>query len=247
VRVLRSLLLLVALVSPARSQDGPHDADTARNAAQALEVYLAEISKLGQRPDYTKPPAAELFQHVFDTTALMALPPAQSTDIGWELEWGAAVNRIYKRIMLFGLEPDQDLAQRTLQRNLSEYQDQHAAALDFMIRFQARQAATVTLLLKELPPEERTSPRAAGLQQSRLGAAQTIIGAIMAIAQGMEPTNARTLTIALRDTQDVWATYLTPADRSRISAVLAEIPATVTDPDVRNNLAAFADALAAAN
>ena len=37
---LRSLLLLLALVAPAFSQDGPRDAATAQDAGQAFGIYL---------------------------------------------------------------------------------------------------------------------------------------------------------------------------------------------------------------
>ena len=51
---LRSLLLLLALVSPAFSQDGPHDAATAQDAGQAFGIYLDGVLKSGGEPDFTK-------------------------------------------------------------------------------------------------------------------------------------------------------------------------------------------------
>src|ERR1700730_18359736 len=63
---LRSLLLLLALVSPALSQDGPHDASTAQNAAQAFGLYLDGALKSGKQPNFTKPPASDLFRYIFD-------------------------------------------------------------------------------------------------------------------------------------------------------------------------------------
>jgi len=72
---IRSLLLLLALVSAARGQDGPHDAATAQNAAQAFGLYLDRVLKSGKQPDFTKPPASDLFRHIFDVAAFKALPP----------------------------------------------------------------------------------------------------------------------------------------------------------------------------
>ena len=57
---IRSLLLLVALLSPAFGQDGSQIAPSAKDAVQALKLYLEGVSKSGGRPDYTKPPASEL-------------------------------------------------------------------------------------------------------------------------------------------------------------------------------------------
>ena len=115
---LRSLLLLLALVAPALSQDGPSDAATAQNAAQAFGLYLDGVLKSGGQPDFTKPPAVDLFRHIFDVAALKALPPAKSDDIPWLLQWGAAVDQSYKRVILFGLQPGQPFDQLVLKRNI---------------------------------------------------------------------------------------------------------------------------------
>lgn len=243
---LRSLLLLLALVAPAFSQDGPSDAATAQNAAQAFGIYLDGVLKSGGQPDFTKPPAVDLFRHIFDVAALKALPPAKSDNIPWLLQWGAAVDQSYKRVILFGMQPGQPFDRLVLQRNMAEYEDQCAMAMDFLIRFSARQATALTLFLEELPQEQRTPTRAAGLQQARMGAAQTIVGAITAITQDMKPGNARLITASLRDTRNTWATYVMPDDRTKIVTIIGQMPATVKDREVRKNLAALAGALAAA-
>lgn len=243
---LRSLLLLLTLVAAARAQDGQSDAATAQNAGQAFGIYLDGVLKSGGEPDFTKPPAADLLRHIFDVAALKALPPAKAGDISWLLQWGAAVDQSYKRIILYGLQPGEPVAQLVMRRNMTEYQDQCAVAMSFLIRFEARQATTLTLFLDQLPPEQRTPARAAGLQQARSGSAQSITGAITAMTQGMKPNNARLIAGALRDTRDTWATYLMPDDRTKIANMLAETPATVKDRETQKNLAAFAGALAAA-
>jgi len=240
----RSLLLLLALASAARGQDGPRDAATAQNAGQAFGLYLDGVLKSGGQPDFTKPPAADLFRHIFDVAALKALTPAKADDIPWLLQWGAAVVESYKRIIFYGLQPGQPIDQLAMRRNMSEYEDQCAVAMNFLIRFEARQATTLTLFLDQLPAEQHTPARATGLQQARSGAAQTITGAITAMTQGMKPANARLIAGALRDTRDIWAGYITPDDRTRIAKLIADTPAA--DREAQNNLTVFAGALAAA-
>ena len=243
---LRSLLLLLALVAPAFSQDGPRDAATAQDAGQAFGIYLDGVLKSGGEPDFTKPPAADLFRHIFDVAALNALPPAKADDIPWLLQWAAAVDQSYTRIILFGLKPGQAPDQLVLRRNMAEYEDQCAMAMNFLIRFAARQATTLTLFLDRLSPEERTPVRATWLQRARGGSAQTISGALTAMTQGMKPGNARLIAGALRDTRDIWAGFLMPDDRTRFTKLVAESPAAVKDREAQKNLAAFAGALAAA-
>ena len=86
--VVRILLVLLALASPALAQDGARDAAAAREAAQAFRVYVEGVAKKGGRPDLTRPEVAAQFGRVFDLDALNALPPAQASDIpgcstGW--------------------------------------------------------------------------------------------------------------------------------------------------------------------
>jgi hypothetical protein len=243
---LRSLLLLLALVSPAFSQDGPRDAATAQDAGQAFGIYLDGVLKSGGEPDFTKPPAADLFRHIFDVAALKALPPATADDLPWLMQWAAPVDQSYKRIILFGVKPGQGPDELVLRRNMAEYEDQCAMAMTFLIRFAAREATTLTLFLDRLPPQERTPVRATWLQLARGGSAQTIAGALTAMTQGMKPGNARLIAGALRDTRDIWAGFLMPDDRTRLTKLVAETPATVKDRETQKNLAAFAGALAAA-
>ena len=242
----RSLLLLFALVSPAFSQDGPRDAATAQDAGQAFGIYLDGVLKSGGEPDFTKPPAADLLRHIFDVAALKALPPAKADDIPWLLQWAAAVDQSYTRIILFGLKPGQAPDQLVLRRNMAEYEDQCAMAMNFLIRFAARQATTLTLFLDRLSPEERKPVLGTWLQRARGGSAQTIAGALTAMTQGMKPGNARLVAAALRDTRDIWAEFLMPDDRTRFTKLVAESPVTVKDREAQKNLAAFAGALAAA-
>ena len=129
---------------------------------------------------------------------------------------------------------------------MSEYQDQYAIAMSFLIRFEARQATTLTLFLEQLPAEQRTPTRAAGLQQARSGAAQTITGAITAMTEGMKPGNTRLIAVALRDTRDIWAAISCRTTAARIAKLIADTPATVKDRETQKNLTAFAGALAAA-
>jgi hypothetical protein len=79
--IVRILMVLLALASPALAQDGAREAADAREAAQAFRVYVEGVTKTGGRPDLTRPEVAALFGRVFDLDALNALPPAQASDL----------------------------------------------------------------------------------------------------------------------------------------------------------------------
>jgi hypothetical protein len=248
-RFLLSLTLLAALAAPAApasAQDGPHDAAIAKDAALALAAYADGIARSGGRPNYTTPPASELFGKIFDTGKLAALPPPQAGDMQWMLVWGEAANRTNRVLLLFGSKAGADIDKDALQRNLAEYQDQYAVAMNFLLRFAAREVTAADLFMGALPPDQRTPVRQAGLQQARTGAAETIAGAIMSIAGAMRADNAHLVSAALRDTGAVWAKDLIPENRVQIVAMLSRVPAGVGDAEVHKNLADFATELAAA-
>ena len=64
--IVRILLVLLALASPALAQDGARDAAAAGEAAQAFRVYVEGVTKEGGRPELTRPEVAALLDRVFD-------------------------------------------------------------------------------------------------------------------------------------------------------------------------------------
>jgi hypothetical protein len=243
--ILRSLLLLVALLSPAFAQDGPQDAAGAKDAAQALQLYLDGVAKDGGRPDYTKPPGSDLFQKVFDLKQLSALPPSTAADVGWLIQWFTAASLANKQIIYFGTKPGPNPDEMTVLRNLKEYESQYAQAMNFMIRLAAREAGALDLFMDGLTPEQRTPVREAGLLKARSGAAELLASAIGIVAQGVGSDNARLMSAALKDTRDVWAKYLLPDDRRQILSYLAKATEIVTDEGVKADLMAVGGTLSA--
>jgi hypothetical protein len=243
---LRSLLLLVALSSAVSAQDGAQIAAGAKDAAHALELFLDGVAASEGRPDFTKPPASELFARVFDVEQLSTLPPAKSSDLPWALDWFFAAKQSNKRILLFGAEPGPTMDQAALLRNLTEYQDQYASASSFLIRLAAREVTAMLQFMDELAPEQRTPVRQAGLEKSRGGAAELIEGSIGSMAEGMRPANTRRMTAAMRDTRDVWATFIAPNERTQVIGMARKVSGLVKDDQTQKNLAEFAATLAAA-
>jgi hypothetical protein len=243
---LRSLPLLVALSSAACAQDGAQIASGAKDATHALELYLDGVAASEGRPDFTKPPASELFARVFDVEQLSTLPPAKSSDLPWALDWFFAAKQSNKRILLFGAPPGPTMDQAALLRNLTEYEDQYASASNFLVRLAAREVTAMLQFMDELAPEQRTPVRQAGLEKARGGVAELIAGSIGSMAEGMRPANTRQMTAAMRDTRDVWATFILPNDRTQIIGIAKKVSGMVKDDETKNNLADIAATLAAA-
>jgi hypothetical protein len=244
--VVRILLLLLAFASPALAQDGARDAAAAREAAQAFRVYVEGVTKTGARPDLTRPEVAALLGRVFDLGALNALPPAQANDIPWLLDWMDAANATSKLFMRYGSIPGPQPDLTAIQRNMTEYEDQYAASMNFLIRGFAREAVSANLFMAALAPEQRTRVREEGLARSRSGAAELILGAICSVG-GSKPANARLVAAAVRDTRAVWASFFLPRDRARTIEQLADLPKRMPDETAQIDLAAFTAALQAAN
>jgi len=246
--IVRILLVLLALASPALAQDGARNAAAAREAAQAFRAYVEGVTKKGGRPDLTRPEVAVLLGRVFDLDALNALPPAQGSDLSWLPDWMDAADTVNKLFTRFGSKPGPQPDLEALQRNFAECEDQYAAAVNFMIRGQARQAVSSKLFMAELAPEQRTRVREKGFAGARNFAAEFVLSTICsAIESGGKPANARLVAAAIRDTREVWASFFLPQDRARVIEQLADLAKRVPDETARVDLAAFTAALQAVN
>jgi len=246
--IVRILLILLALAAPALAQDGARDAAAAREAAQAFRVYVDGVAKKGGRPDLTRPDVAAQLGRVFNLDALSALPPAQASDLEWLLDWLDAANSVGKLFTRYGSKPGPQPDLAALQRNMSEYEDQYAVAMNFMIRGQARQAVSSKLFMANLTPAQLTPVRERGFAGARSSAAEFIMAAICSAVQGSSrPANARLVAAAIRDTREVWAGYFAPQDLRRVIEQFADLAAQVPDETARNDLAAFVAALRAVN
>jgi hypothetical protein len=242
------LLLLLALASPAlaQAQDGARDAAAARDAAQAFRVYVEGVAKKGERPDLTRLEVAALLDRIFDLDALNALPPAQGSDLPWLLDWMEAANVANKLFTRYGSKPGGGPDLPAIERNMAEYEDQIAAALNFLIRGQAREAVSSNLFWEGLAPEQRSRVRERGFPDPRNSMAEFILSAICSgVTSGGKPANARLVAAVIRDTSEVWASYFLPQQRSRILEQLAGYTRLVPDETARADLTAFAAALQA--
>jgi hypothetical protein len=237
--------MALALASPAFAQaprdDGASIAAEATDAANQLQAYLDGVLKGGGRPDFSKPPASDLLGQVFNLKQLEALPPVNSGDLPWLMDWVSAANGVYKSIVSFGIAPPvnplTDAA--ALQRNFADYEDQEAAASNFLLRSSAREIQAAFAFMNELAPAQRTRVRIEGLNKMRVADAETVRIYLGCIVPGMKPANARLISAAIRDTGAVWATAILPADRPAILAMLDKAQAAATDEETRNNLSSF--------
>jgi len=236
--------LLVALASPALaetpSSDGAALAARASDAAKELRTYLADLAKAGSRPDFSKPPASELFGRIFDMNGLAALPPPASNDFSWLLNWSAARGGIIKAILTFGITPPAGASdQAAIERNLVDYEDQQTVATSFLVRVVAREVQSLTLFMAQLPEDQRTPMRQEGFDTVRAGATKVLSGALITLT-----ANARMLSAAIRDTGEVWVGNIFPKDRSEIMQEIATAQREVKDGEAKKNLAALGAALA---
>jgi hypothetical protein len=242
---LSGLLIALALASPAFAQtprdDGASIAAEAKDAATQLQAYLDGVVKGGGRPDFSKPPASDLLGQVFNLKQLEALPPAQGDDLPWLMDWITTANGVNKSIMFFGIAPPVSLLndEAAIQRNVTDYEDQGAAAATFLLRITAREIPAAFSFMDQLPPAQRTPVRMEGLNKMRVGSAEMVRSLLGWIAAGMKPANARLVSAAIRDTGAVWVTAILPADRPTILAMLDKAQAAATDEETRNNLSSF--------
>jgi hypothetical protein len=159
-----------------------------------------------------------------------------------------AANAVNKLITRYGSKPGPGPDLPAIERNMAEYEDQFAVALNFLIRGQAREAVSSNLFWEGLAPEQRTRVREQGFTGARNSTAEFILSAICSgVTSGGKPANARLVAAAVRDTSEVWASYFLPQHRSRILRQLADYTRQVPDETARADIVAFAAALQAVN
>ena len=135
---LRTVLLWAALLSPALGQTQQYSGQALlpviKDVANQLQLYLDYVAKSGGRPDFTTPPVSDQFSRLFDPGQLAALPPPKASDVPWLMDWTVTANGIAKAILYFGItspaDPTGDAA--AIKRNMTDYEDQQAAAMSFM-------------------------------------------------------------------------------------------------------------------
>lgn len=143
------MLLLIALVSPARAEDGAGLAARASAAASQLQTYLGAAAKAGRRPDFSKPPAADLVARIVDLQQLAAQPPPTAQDLNWLIAWSGAAARTLKAIMYFGVAfPPGPADAKTMMRNMADFEDLQAALTELLVRVTARQRLATRLYMK---------------------------------------------------------------------------------------------------
>ena len=230
------------------TEDAPEFLGVVKDSANQIELYLDFAAKTGGRPDFSGLPVSALFARVFDLEKLAALPPPKGSDVPLLLAWISSANGVAKAIMYFGITPPPDpiADQDAIKRNLKDFEDQQAAALNFLIRITAREVQSAFLFMEDLAPELRTPVREKGLDKARVGGEEMVYGALVAMTQGLSPANARLISAALRDTRDAWVLDFFPKDRPLILNQLAQVQKAANDDEAQKNLAAFGDALATA-
>ena len=104
---------------------------------------------------------------------------------------------------------------------MAEYEDQYAAALNFLIRFNARRGG--------FDRDAHGEPRARGSARAWVEEAFAATpprqprdrpGLHQAVpAERSRPANAGLVAAAIRDTREVWASHFLPGDRARVISV----------------------------
>ena len=247
-RLLKALLIALALAAPARAGELPSTAAVrSMTAAMLLYRHIGAVAASGALPDYTRPPASDLFRQAFDVDALAALPPPQANDVSLALDWGFAADATSKAVLCNCVKPAANPDAGALARNVARYEDQFAVAADFTIRVKARETTALTLFLDGLGAAEQRSPiRAAHLARAKSGAVEMIERFLVPLGNGVKPANARRVTAALRDTAAVWAGFIASDARRQLLAVAAQATQGIKDDEARANLTSFSATLAAA-
>jgi hypothetical protein len=128
------------------AEDEPAFLGAVKDSANQIQLYLDFAAKTGTKPDFSGPPVSDLFARVFDLQKLAALSPPKPNDIPMLLPWIGSANQVAKAIMYFGITPPADpiADQEAIKRNIKDFEDQQAAAFNFLIRITAREVQSTS-------------------------------------------------------------------------------------------------------
>src|SRR5262245_52046856 len=213
--------LALAICPAVFAADGAQAAAAAKEAADKLRVYLRDLEKSKDQPDYSKPPASEYLKHIFDADGLAALPAPKANDFGWLLEWIVSVDQTHAAMLTFGAK---GLTDEAVARNTINYQDNTLPASAFRLRLYARMARTVPSLSSDERKQEREA-----IDQINRASVQLATGTAGFLRIRLKLENVRLMAAALHDTVTVWAPLATPKERTELLARLEK--ARVTNKD----------------
>ena len=239
--------------------DGPQAAAAAKEAAKAFSDYAADLARLGDYPDYSRPPLAEYFRRVFDAETLAVLPPPEPDDLGWVADWAESAESSFKTLAMFGVQKDSDI-NAAIARNMSAYESEIATALAFVMRLSARVLSTWAIVVnppdKQLtiyvtPPDKQLTEE---LRKTLLewavrsvvaghGLVDTVLSATQTMSNSLKPQNAVLMMSAVRDTVAAWAPYASANKRNRILNQLEQARAANADAGIDDDVTAISVAI----
>ena len=228
--------------------DGPQAAAAAKEAAKAFSDYAADVARLGDHPDYSRPPLAEYFRRVFDAETLAALPPPEPDDLGWVADWAESAESSFKTLAMFGIPKGNEI-NAAIARNISADESEIAAAIAFVMRLSGRLVSTTAIFAT--PPggklteeiRKKILDRAArGLAASR-GLVQTVLTTTQIMSSHLKPQNAMLMMVAVRDTLDAWAPYTSADERKIILNQLEQARAANADAGIDDDVTAISAAI----
>jgi len=234
-----------AVCPAAFAADGAQAAAIAKESAKALSDYAAGLARSGRRPDYSRPPIAVHFRHIFDFETLAALPPPQRRDIVWVADWVDTAESSYKNLAMFGVKEGSDLRKvvQVVARNMAESENEIIAAQAFVLRLSARTASTAAIIVNSQPVDRRAQLRKTALEPVGQRLVQNAFAATRAISTRLKPQNARLLMAALHDTVTDWAPYTSAKERNRILGHLGQARAANAGAGIDEDVTAVSAAI----
>lgn len=244
-----AILGLMLFAVPAAASDGKMAAARAVGAAHALQQQAAQAAAAGRRLDLTAAPASEHLRRIFDTKRFAELPPVAPSDMPWITDWLGAARTTNYTLLYFGADPKRplQLEPAAFARNVHEYEDQIAVAITFQQRLFPRALETAFGFLETLPEQDRTPVRLEGLRKMVDGYLDSVRGALgFAADSTTKPANARTIMVAVRESVEIWITFVEPDARKNFIALATAGQQQTKDKETAEHFRAIQAALEAA-
>ena len=258
---MKSLLtcLTTACLSLAASQAigqvpaNPHAAYM--EAGAKMQERIAQSAAKGDMPRITEPETRALLEVLSDSDRFLESQVYDAGNIGQLMEICGQANRVSMAYALSGLKEHvapqataEDISRQMvslMEANIMSFPQELERLHPFLLRCLATQIQPLTAFMADLPPQELTPVRLAGLNQLRGGLVNSYAGNLSSIGnQALAPSYRRRVLRAMAESSAIFASALQLPTRQQIvkaaTAILADAPAD-SRPDIETIIKAMSD------
>lgn len=227
------IVLITLLFIPAVGFSKNSALSDAQESYKKLDKIFVDsrVNRTYKPPRLKNKTVASLFEILTDSNTVLKSNKLTTKDLGQLMDFCDGVNSLHKSYHMNNLvslatldvsfQERQKKAQKHMENNLFNYQDEMFRLLSFSVSCAEKQNELLLKFWANLDDSERTDIRKNGIKQARLGLFQVFLGASMSLDEEKLRVKNRTLLLqSLSDSAQSYAEVLTLKHRAKVVEVI---------------------------